>query len=107
MGSADLKPDVAAMSPAEAEEYVRALDRIRRIAEAEIATVVHQIGQTGLYAQDKHRTPKAWGRAACNWSGAEAARFVRVGTMLATFDSAADLAARGEMGVAQMHALAR
>ena len=99
-------PDVAAMSPAEAEEYVRALDRERRIVEARIATFVHQVGQTGLFAADKHRTPKAWGKAACNWSGSEAAKFVKVATMLATFDSAASLAAQGGFGVAQMHELA-
>ena len=98
--------DVAAMSPAEAEQFVRGLDRERRIIEARIATFVHQVAQTGVFAADKHRTPKAWGKAACNWSGAEAAKFVRVGTMLATFDSAAEMAARGDMGVAQMHALA-
>ena len=99
--------DVAAMSPAEAEQYVRALDRERRIIDARIASFVHQVGQTGLYSADKHRTPKAWGKAACNWSGAEAARFVRVGTMLATFDTAAEAAANGDIGVAQMGALAQ
>jgi len=95
------------MSPAQAEEYLRALDRERRILDARIATFVHQVGQTGLYLQDTHRTPKAWGTAAANWSSAEAARFVRVGTMLATFESAADMAARGDFGVAQMTALAQ
>ena len=99
-------PDVAAMSPAEAEEYVRALDRERRIVEAKIATFVHQVAESGLFAADKHRTPKAWGKAACNWSSAEAAKFVRAGNMLATFDSAAEMAACGDLGVAQMHALA-
>ncbi len=67
---------------------------------------MHQIAQTGVFAADKHRTPKAWGKAACNWSGAEAAKFVRLGNMLATFDTAADMASRGDLGVAQMHALA-
>jgi hypothetical protein len=110
MSSADLNltlDDVAAMSPAEAEQFVRALDRERRIIEARIATFVHQVGQTGLYLEDKHRTPKAWGKAACNWSGAEAGKFVKAGAMLATFDSAANMAARGDLGVAHMHALAQ
>ena len=98
--------NVAAMSPAEAEQFVRGLDRQRRIIEAQIATFVNQVAVTGVFAADKHRTPKTWGKAACNWSTAEAARFVRAGSMLATFDSAAEMAARGDMGVAQMHALA-
>ncbi|MCY7299635.1 MAG: HNH endonuclease [Ilumatobacteraceae bacterium] len=97
---------VAAMSPAEAEAFVRDLDRQRRVVEAQIATFVHQVAETGMFAIDKHRTPKAWGKAACNWSGTEAARFVKAGAMLATFDSAAALAAEGGLGVAQMHALA-
>ena len=77
------------MSPAEVEAFVRELDRERRIVEARIATFVHQVAQSGAFAVDKHRTPKAWGKAACNWSGAEAARFVKAGAMLATFDTAA------------------
>ena len=94
------------MSPAQAEAFVRELDRQRRIVEAQIATFVHQVGQTGRYLDDKHRTPKAWGKAACNWSGAEAAKFVKAGAMLHRFDSAATLAAEGGLGVAQLHALA-
>ncbi len=94
------------MSPADAETFVRELDRQRRIIEAQIATFVNQIAHTGLSRSDKHRTPKSWGKAACNWSGSEAARFVKAGAMLATFDTAATLAADGGLGVAQMHALA-
>ena len=94
------------MSPADLESFARAMDRERRIIEAKIATFVHRVSESGGYLHDKHRTPKTWGKAACNWSNAEAARFVRVGSMLATFDTAAEMAARGDMGVAQMHALA-
>ena len=97
---------VAAMTPGEAETFVRELDRQRRIVEAQIATFVNQVALSGLFAVDKHRTPKAWGKAACNWSGSEAGRFVKAGAMLATFDTAAVLAADGGLGVAQMHALA-
>ena len=107
MGSFDL-PDavrVAAMSPAEREAYARGLDRERRRAEAKVAMFVHTVEQIGGHLDDNHRTPKAWGQAACNWSGAEAARFVRAGTALATFSSAAVLAEAGELGVAQLHAL--
>ena len=98
--------EVATMSPADLEAFARAMDRERRIIEAKIATFVHRVGESGGYLHDKHRTPKTWGKAACNWSTAEATRFVRAGTMLATFDTAAEMAARGDMGVAQMHALA-
>ena len=98
--------EIAAMSPADLEAIARRLDRERRLIEAQIATLVHRVGESGAYTADRHRTPKAWGKAACNWSGAEAGRFVKAGAMLATFESAAELAAGGELGVAQMHALA-
>jgi len=104
---ADLNPGVAALSSVELEQYCRDLDRLRRKVDAKLAALVHHVGETGRYVDDKHRSPKAWGKATCNWSSAEAARFVKAGTMLATFDTAVDLATRGDLGVAQMTALAQ
>ena len=95
---------VAAMSPADREAFVRSLDRQRRCLEAQIATFVHTVAQVGGHLDDRHRTPKAWGQAACNWSGSEAARFVKAGTTLARLPAAAELAEAGELGVAQLHA---
>ena len=66
---------------------------------------VHTVAQIGGHLEDKHRTPKAWGQAACNWSETEAGRFVKAGKTLALFDSARELAEAGELGVAQLHAL--
>ena len=108
MSSFDL-PDAAAvvaMSPAECEAYLRVLDRERRRAEAKVATFLHTVASVGAHLEDKHRTPKAWGVAACNWSDAEAGRLVKTGRMLATFESAVTLVEADELGVAQMHALA-
>ena len=96
---------VAAMSPAEREGFARSLDCERRRAEAKVAMFVHTVAQIGGHLDDKHRTPIAWGQGACNWSGAEAARFVKAGKTLATLSSAAELAEAGELGVAQLHAL--
>ena len=96
---------VAAMSPAEREAFARVLDRERRQAEARVAMFVHTVAQIGGHLEDKHRTPAAWGRAACNWSDGEAGRFVKAGKTLALFDSARKLAEAGELGVAQLHAL--
>jgi len=89
------------------EALVRGLDRERRRLEAAIATFVHRVGESGTYLVDKHRSPKAWGKAACNWSRGEAARFVRAGAVLDRFSSAAARASQGELGVAQLHALGR
>ena len=98
--------EVAAMSAADLAALARGFDRDRRVAEAALARLVHQVEVTGKFAEDGHRSVRAWGRATCNWSGAEAARFGKAGRMLAQFESAATAAANGEMGVAQMHALA-
>ncbi|MEQ1699870.1 MAG: hypothetical protein ABMA25_07165, partial [Ilumatobacteraceae bacterium] len=108
MRSFDL-PDaaaVAAMSPAEREAFLRVLDRQRRRAEAQVAVFLHSVASVGAHLEDKHRTPKSWGVAACNWSDAEAGRLVKTGRMLATFESAVALVEADELGVAQMHALA-
>ena len=97
--------DIWAMSPADLEVLARKLDGERRRVEAALATLVDRIDTSGAYASDGHRSAKAWGRATCNWSGAEAARFLKTGRMLHRFESAATAAASGELGVAQMHAL--
>ncbi len=99
--------EIWAMSPAELEVLARKLDGDRRRAEAALATLVHRVDTSGAYARDGHRSAKAWGRACCNWSGGEAARFLKAGRMLHRFESAAVAAAAGELGVAQMHALAQ
>lgn len=99
--------EIAGMSPAELEVLARRLDGERRRVEAALATLVDRVGASGAFGRDGHRSVKAWGRAACNWSGAEAARFVKAGRMLARFETAATLAQAGELGVAQLHALAQ
>ena len=95
------------MSPGELEAVARLLDGARREAEVALATLVQRVDEAGAFVADGHRTVKAWGRAACNWSGAEAAGFVRVGRMFAKLPAAAGAAGRGELGVAQLHVLAR
>ena len=99
--------EVVMMSPAQVEAYTRGLDSSRRFAEASTAAWINIVDRAGAYAADGHRSVKAWGQATCNWSGAEAARLVKTGRMLARFESAAAAAAEGKLGVAQMHALSQ
>ena len=94
------------MSPADLEVLARKLDGDRRRAEATLATLVARVDTSGAYGRDGHRSAKAWGRATCNWSSGEAARFLKAGRMLHRFQSAAKAAEAGELGVAQIHALA-
>ncbi|CAN5462626.1 hypothetical protein BH10ACT2_BH10ACT2_04400 [soil metagenome] len=97
--------EIAGMSAADVGLLARRLDGERRRVEAALATLVQRVDVAGAFTGDGHRSVKAWGRATCNWSGGEAARFVKTGRMLARFDSAATAAAAGQLGVAQMHAL--
>ena len=93
------------MSSADLGVLARGLDRERRRVEAALATLVDRVESAAAFGGDGHRSVKAWGRATCNWSSGEAARFVKTGRMLARFESAATAAERGELGVAHMHAL--
>ena len=95
------------MSPGELEAVARLLDGVRREAETALAVLVQRVDEACAFVADGHRTVKAWGRAACNWSGGEAAGFARVGRMFAKLPAAAGAAGRGELGVAQLHVLAR
>ena len=67
------------MSPAERGAFTRRLDRERRAAEARLAEWPHRVESHGLHAVDGHRSPTAWGKAECNWSGREALGFVKLG----------------------------
>ncbi|MGB8862177.1 MAG: DUF222 domain-containing protein [Ilumatobacteraceae bacterium] len=103
-------PDVVsleAMTAAEREACWRAADRERARDEARMALFVHQLGDAGLHLVDGHRSMRAFGRAACNWSSAEAARFERLGRLLARFPQVGVAVDAGVLGVAQLHALAR
>ena len=75
--------EIAAMSATDLAALAQELDGQRRRIEAALATLVQQVDLTGAYVGDGHRSVKAWGRATCNWSGGEAARFVKAGRLLA------------------------
>ena len=98
--------EIEAMSPADLEACLRALEGQRRRFDAKIATFINHVDTTRAYLTDHHRCVRAWGQAACNWSGSEAFQFQRVGRMLARLPLAAAAAANGELGVAQMQVLA-
>jgi hypothetical protein len=97
---------IATMSPAQREATVRELDAIRRQAEAAIGLFVGRVEQVSGHIDDGHRSVSAWGRAATNWSGAEASRFTRLGRVFRTMPIFEQTAVGGGIGVAQMHALA-
>ncbi len=95
------------MSPAGLEALGFEVERERCRAVARMAMLSYRVGLSGSHLVDGHRTVRAWLMAATNMSTGEAARLVRVGRMLARFPSAEALATDGQLGVAQMDALAR
>ena len=92
--------EMVAMSPAARGAFTRRLDRERREAEARLAMWTQQVESHGLHAVDGHRSPVAWGRAECNWSGREALGFVKLGRLLARFPVVGLAVETGEVGVA-------
>ena len=96
-----------ASAPAEIEKVALQLDLERRRVEAAIATYASRVDQTAAFVPDGHRSVKTWGKASCNWSGAEAARFAKLGHAFQLLPLFAEASRAGEIGVAQGHAVAQ
>ncbi len=94
------------MSPAEVGARAMQLDIERRRAEAAVATFAGEVDGSAAFVADGHRSVRSWGQASCNWSSAEAARVARLGRAFELMPSFGVSARAGEIGVAQMHALA-
>ena len=97
---------VEGMSPAELDALVLALDITERRQQAALAVLASRAESAGTFLADGHRTAKAWTRAACNWSGQQAARTVRLGRAFQLLPYFAQAGIAGEIGISQMHALA-
>lgn len=92
--------EVAGLSAAEVEQLLQGLDARRRLVESETALLLARVEAVGAHRVDGHRTPRAFGVAACNWSSADGLRLVQAAHVLAVFPTAFGL------GVSQLHALA-
>jgi len=98
--------EIGAMSAAELEAAAREFDQVRRRTEAAIATYLANVERCGAHQDDGHRSITAWGRAAANWSSGEASRLARLGRAMDRLPTFGRAARNGDIGVAQMHALA-
>jgi hypothetical protein len=88
------------------DERVRTLELVRRRVEAELALTAGEIDRRRSYLDDGHRTIKAYLRATCNYSDAEAARVGRLTTAAGHVPGLADALRRGSIGVPQANELA-
>ena len=92
--------EVRGMDPAVLEATLRDLDVVRREAESAAALLIARAEQARVFGRDGHRTPRAFGMAARNWSYADAGLLVQCAHVLQLLPAAYGL------GVSQLHALA-
>ncbi len=98
--------EIVMMSSAALMDVAHLLDVQRRVSEANQALLLWRIDTVSAHVHDGFRQVAGWGRAACNWSGAEAARLVRLGRAMHAMPEFAAACMAGLVGIAQMHAVA-
>jgi len=93
-------------SDSELDERVRDLELERRRVEAELALAAGEIDRRRSYLDDGHRSLKAYLRATCNYSDAEAARVGRLTTATGSIPGVAEALRDGRIGIPQANELA-
>ncbi len=88
------------------DDRVRSLELERRRIEAELALTSGEIDRRRSYLDDGHRSLKAYLRATCNYSDAEAARVGRLTTAAADVPGLAEALHHGHIGTPQANELA-
>ena len=93
-------------SDSDLDDRVRGLELERRRIEAELALAAGEIDRRRSYLDDGHRSLKAYLRATCNYSDAEAARVGRLTTAAAGIPGVAEALHDGHIGTPQANELA-
>lgn len=93
-------------SDSDVDDRVRSLELQRRQIEAELALAVGEIDRRRSYLDDGHRSVKAYLRATCNHSDAEAARVGRLSVAANGVPGLADALHDGRIGTPQANELA-
>lgn len=88
-------------------ERFRALELVRRAADAEMAAIVREGERRSIQVVDGHRTIKQWVRAQTNCPAGEAAGLRRLATTLDDLPAVGDALLAGHIGTAQANELAR
>ena len=88
------------------DDRLRALELERRRVEAELAVTAGEIDRRRSYLDDGHRSLKAYLRATCNYSDAEAARVGRLTSATAEIPGVAEALHHGHIGTPQANELA-
>ena len=93
-------------SDSDLDDRVRTLELERRRIEAELALTAGEIDRRRSYLDDGHRSLKAYLRATCNYSDAEAARVGRLTAAAADVPGLAEALHHGHIGTPQANELA-
>ena len=101
-----LVEELMCSSDADLDDRVRTLELERRRIDAELALAAGEIDRRRSYLDDGHRSLKAYLRATCNHSDADAARIGRLSTAAAEVPGVAEALHAGRIGTAQANELA-
>ena len=93
-------------SDSDLDHRVRTLELERRKVEAELAVTAGEIDRRRSYLDDGHRSLKAYLRATCNYSDAEAARVGRITAAAADLPGLTEALHEGRIGTPQANELA-
>ncbi len=88
-------------------ERLLALDLQRRRVEADMALLLGQADEAGVFLEDGHASMTAWAQATCNWSPTEARARTRLARLDHQLPTVLPALAAGRIGVAQAFELAR
>jgi hypothetical protein len=102
----ELVEELMGCSDSGLDDRLRALELDRRRIEAELAVTAGEIDRRRSYLDDGHRSLKAYLRATCSYSDAEAARASRLTTVAAGLPGVAQALHHGHIGTPQVNELA-
>ncbi len=102
----ELVEELMECSDADLDDRLRGLELERRRVESELALAAGEVDRRRSYLDDGHRSLKAYLRATCNYSDAEAARVGRLTTVTAGLAGVAEALHDGHIGIPQANELA-
>ena len=102
----ELVEELMECSDSDLDDRLRSLELERRRIEAELAVTAGEIDRRRSYLDDGHRSLKAYLRASCSYSDAEAARVGRLATVAAGLPGAVEALHHGHIGTPQANELA-
>jgi len=104
---ASVAAEVGSLPYADQVARLRELEAAHRRLEAELSLTVVALAESAGFKADGHSSVRALLRAELRWSEGEVTNRLRTGRLLADLPDVVDALGAGEVGVAQVHDLAR